>query len=403
MILHEIAQDIVNQTMQTIPYNINIMDSEGVIVASGRPERIGTFHERAYEVVKSGLAIETYKEDLKNKKNIEPGISLPIIIENRTIGSVGITGNPEEVRVFGELLKHTVELMLKQTFMKDRIYYRQVNKIMFMQDLLTGRMFEDGELLYSRAKEYGINLQGELLLLTAEVAQEKMIEVKKKYYAMERFESLLDRNVLNSLHIGRESINPCMIGNYLSFLVTIEDKTGLKEIDFPEFIAQKTYDELKKNGYIDGSLCFSELCINWMQLPQEYDKNIKILRFDKKRGRSKASVISIKQHMIDFIAQSIDPDIARHLTDIFKKGTYAVDHQRTELKQTLACYYENNKNIEQTAKALYIHRNTLRFRLDKIKELTGLDPRQFEDAVILYFALRYCDSDNTLPDACWNL
>ncbi len=42
---HDLAQDIVDRTMAILPYNVNVMDSQGLILGSGEPERINTRHE----------------------------------------------------------------------------------------------------------------------------------------------------------------------------------------------------------------------------------------------------------------------------------------------------------------------------------------------------------------------
>lgn len=60
-----------------------------------------------------------------------------------------------------------------------------------------------------------------------------------------------------------------------------------------------------------------------------------------------------------------------------------------ELLETLAAFLGANLNLTQTSESLKIHRNTVIYRLDKISELLGKDPRQFEDAVELYVALRF--------------
>lgn len=58
-----------------------------------------------------------------------------------------------------------------------------------------------------------------------------------------------------------------------------------------------------------------------------------------------------------------------------------------ELFETLETFLTNNLNLTQTSEALSVHRNTVIYRLDKIQELLGKDPRQFEQAVELHLAL----------------
>jgi carbohydrate diacid regulator len=58
-----------------------------------------------------------------------------------------------------------------------------------------------------------------------------------------------------------------------------------------------------------------------------------------------------------------------------------------ELIHSLNVYFEENCSPASTSTRLYIHRNTLTYRLDKITSLTGLDPKRFEDAMLIRLAL----------------
>ena len=63
---------------------------------------------------------------------------------------------------------------------------------------------------------------------------------------------------------------------------------------------------------------------------------------------------------------------------------------------TIQKFFENNLNVSETSRQLYIHRNTLVYRLDKIQKITGLDLRMFDDAIIFKVAMlvkKYLDSD----------
>jgi len=57
------------------------------------------------------------------------------------------------------------------------------------------------------------------------------------------------------------------------------------------------------------------------------------------------------------------------------------------LLETVEVFFDRNMSLTQTSKELKIHRNTLLYRLDKIKKVTGLDPRKFNDAMELKVAL----------------
>ena len=73
------------------------------------------------------------------------------------------------------------------------------------------------------------------------------------------------------------------------------------------------------------------------------------------------------------------------LREVFKKGSIeSLDH---ETLFTIQKFFENNLNVSETSRKLFVHRNTLVYRLEKIKKLTGLDLREFDHAIIFKVAL----------------
>lgn len=81
------------------------------------------------------------------------------------------------------------------------------------------------------------------------------------------------------------------------------------------------------------------------------------------------------------------------LTEVFQKES--LDILDSETIYTIQKFFENNLNVSETSRQLYVHRNTLVYRLDKVQKLTGLDLRQFEHAIVFKIAMmvkRYLDS-----------
>ncbi|MDD6269066.1 MAG: helix-turn-helix domain-containing protein [Oscillospiraceae bacterium] len=73
------------------------------------------------------------------------------------------------------------------------------------------------------------------------------------------------------------------------------------------------------------------------------------------------------------------------LKEVFKRGSIeSLDH---ETLFTIQKFFENNLNVSETSRKLFVHRNTLVYRLEKIKKLTGLDLREFDHAIIFKIAL----------------
>lgn len=73
------------------------------------------------------------------------------------------------------------------------------------------------------------------------------------------------------------------------------------------------------------------------------------------------------------------------LQEVFKKNP--IDALDKETLFTINKFFENNLILSETARKLFVHRNTLVYRLEKIKKLTGLDLREFDDAITFKVAL----------------
>ena len=73
------------------------------------------------------------------------------------------------------------------------------------------------------------------------------------------------------------------------------------------------------------------------------------------------------------------------LGEVFKKGS--LESLDRETLMTVQAFFENNLNVSETSRKLFVHRNTLVYRLEKIRKLTGLDLREFDHAVTFKVAL----------------
>lgn len=73
------------------------------------------------------------------------------------------------------------------------------------------------------------------------------------------------------------------------------------------------------------------------------------------------------------------------LNEVFQKSS--LDSLDRETLLTIQCFFENNLNVSETSRKMFVHRNTLVYRLDKIKKITGLDLREFENAITFKVAL----------------
>lgn len=83
------------------------------------------------------------------------------------------------------------------------------------------------------------------------------------------------------------------------------------------------------------------------------------------------------------------------LREVFKRGSIeSLDH---ETLFTIQKFFENNLNVSETSRKLFVHRNTLVYRLEKIRKITGLDLREFDHAIVFKIALMVKNYLNSNP------
>jgi carbohydrate diacid regulator len=91
-------------------------------------------------------------------------------------------------------------------------------------------------------------------------------------------------------------------------------------------------------------------------------------------------------------------DIKSHTRQEFLRRTIGSLLGNEELMTTLRLFMENNQSYKQTSEMLHIHINTLHYRLKKIQDLTGLNPKEFKDLVTLYISLALLENH---PKKSW--
>ena len=120
IISRELAQKIVDHLMEIVKRNVNMMDCNGIIIASGQPKRIDTFHQGGKLAVTKHHVVEIYPAEVLNYAGALPGVMWPIDLKDQTVGVVGVTGEPQEVRDTAKLVKTVTELILeREMFLAD--------------------------------------------------------------------------------------------------------------------------------------------------------------------------------------------------------------------------------------------------------------------------------------------
>ena len=166
--------------------------------------------------------------------------------------------------------------------------------------------------------------------------------------------------------------------------------TEMKDI---ENMAINIADTLSTEFYTKVVIGISTIVENIKDLAKAYQEAQVALEVGKVFENEK-NIISYENLGIGRLIYQLPTTLCEmFLQEVFKKGS--LDSLDRETLMTIQCFFENNLNVSETSRKLFVHRNTLVYRLEKIRNLTGLDLREFNHAITFKVALmvrKYLDS-----------
>nr|WP_235581973.1 sugar diacid recognition domain-containing protein [Pseudomonas aeruginosa] len=119
--------------MAILPRNVNVMDSQGLIIGTGEAERLYTRHEGAQLVLANSRAVEIDNAAAGTFRGVQEGVNFPLCLDGQVIGVIGVSGAPDEVRTFAEMVRMTAEMLVAQRNDQQRRIWLQKR----IEDVLT--------------------------------------------------------------------------------------------------------------------------------------------------------------------------------------------------------------------------------------------------------------------------
>lgn len=349
------------------------MDNRGIIIASGHTHRINTFHQGAKAVIHSAQTVEIYPSDLEHYTGALPGLNMPIVLNDQVIGVVGISGHPDEVRNLARMVKMVTELILQQEVMQEEIRSQSQLRENFATLLLS----DHADMNHDKLLQTGKLLKFELDLprLVFVLDSKPLLDLAFTTYGLNDLVSSRARDNLIQLISAPPYIND------QDLVVFIEDKLIiLKHFKEKDTIASyKAWGQilLKKLNptNISLKLGIGSLVMHYTALSHSYQEALFILQGDNDTN----SIPNIYDFDIlsAYLLQKLNTIEPCTALEFFRDKLDENLIRKYDMKNTVSHLLQNNLSITHTAKSLFIHRNTLLFRLSKLKDATGLDPCRF--------------------------
>lgn len=151
---------------------------------------------------------------------------------------------------------------------------------------------------------------------------------------------------------------------------------------------ERTAALLRRNHGLDLRAGVSSVCSGLSQLARGYGEATRALRL---AGTDSAVVALEEVPLLDYLASGADETALRLLPSRAAKLLQADRRVNGALSATLRAYADCDLNVARTAKRLVVHPNTVHYRLRRVRELSGRDPRRFGELAELMTALRLLD------------
>src|SRR5699024_9133864 len=166
MNIYQLSRKIIPTIESMIDEQIIICDVNGIIIASTDSSRIGNFHEGAKRVIENKKQLIITKDLVEKLEGVKTGINLPLIFNRSVIGVIGITGEIEKVKPFGEIVRKMTELLINENYYHEQVEFEHRAVENFIFELLQIRKVNRP--LLDRAKMLGIDLEGtkQIILLS---------------------------------------------------------------------------------------------------------------------------------------------------------------------------------------------------------------------------------------------
>ena len=361
MFYEEIAKKFIERLTLYTNYNINIMDERGIIIASRNHDRVGTFHEIAFDIIKyKKPMVEVTQED--QFLGVLPGVNLLLTPNGKACGVIGVKGKPSEVKPIAMIINMSMETMLEYELEKDQFHRRQNLKERFAQELLYETDADPTELCDMARK---LNYNESILRIPILCSSEKECDA----------EQILSKIKSGSRHTSQDMSFLTRKKQIVIFKTLPSVQTLIADYKFiiseylSEFLQEALGHDNKYHFYI-GTI---------QNNLSQYQKAFEHCLWLEKNIKSPSTGLFFYDYVDDYM-KDMTPIVELHhifhcLPENLLDEKFLSNH--TELIGTLK---KHNYNMVSSSKDLYIHKNTLTFRLDKIKQAFNLNPVQDSNA-----------------------
>ena len=368
-----LAQEIAHDIGRITGFNVLITDPGAVVIGCGDLSRVGTVHEASLEVVRTGRPAIHTAGQASRMRGVRQGMSLPITVGEEVIGTVCLTGEPEEVDRFGLVVRRQAEILLEEAaLLRSRMLHeRAVDD--FVRDIaLYDPEVVDAGAVDARAVELGLAPGAARAALLLEVRADEGA-------AMSRATVL--RTVREVFRDRQDVAGEQAAGRYVVLAAAYGERTA------PGRLADacgQLLSLLHERHGLDGRMAVGEPGTGTTGMHHSYRDAATALRTGPAVFPGDRVYTASELRIPHLLGSTPRHGRARFADAVL--GDLRGQPDWPTLRETLIGWAEGGFHLVRSAERLHIHRNTLLYRLEKIGKLSGKRVREPAQAIEMYLA-----------------
>ena len=353
-----LGAQIVKELSTLIDQHVILTDQNGFVMASTDPSRLNTYHEGAFIAMKNRQEFHMTIDMCKTLEGVRPGMVMPIVIGNTSIGGIGITGKPSEVEKYAKLVRKVVELFITE-FISRQDRERGFREIeFFILDLFKSELSLTS--LKERAKLLNIDIN-----IYSRVG---IIHTDGNPLEINEIENILRVQLIHKeLKVIRWGMEKLVL--LIPQMTKLDLQRGLQDLTIK---MQKT----TKRQVIIGIGEQKE----FFQLKESFTQAEVAVTVAERQN----TIIFQEDLKLELLYNSIPLDTK----DEFLRRTISPIVKDEELLKTLEVWLQTKGSLQEIADLLHIHKNTLKYRLQKAEKLLDVDFTDKNDLTLIYTAVR---------------
>lgn len=369
MLLEDLAEELVEATSGLIGgRTLNVMNTDGVIIASTQHERIGTYHQGAWEAARSGKVVNIRSDQLDQYPGSKEGWNMPLRVNGTIIGVIGIYGNPDETRD----IAHLLEVYAAKCYQMEAMMRPQLSQNVLRSQLLMHLLSPSDEAVSAaRGLMESLNLQFQFPVYAAVISSASDMSLPGQADALCR--------ELDELHfLNKRTDVWSVVDERMVLIFSSSDRRS-----------RETLTCLTER--LPGCrISFGGPCRSLREIQRSYKQASGLDRSCTEPVCDIQKIPFKCRYTLSCTAASE----AEFLEPLYQKLISAFGEEESDvLLRSTAAYYHCERSVSAAAKSQFVHKNTLQYRVKRLLQaLEAEDLPGFWQEYLVRLLLQYLSS-----------